>query len=198
MSDVLSEHVDAVRRYCRSRTASDADAQDAVQDTFLRYLQREHQGGNTIDNLEAWLIRAASRACVDVNRRVSRDATIADLAAQSRREEDPEDAVLARAVVAQLRRALSDADRLLLVRLYVCDWTPAQVAAAMGVPAGTVRGMAFRARSRARQALDQLAQSLPSAATDAKPELAIAPSRARRLRLPRRTRVDLSVYRVAV
>lgn len=69
-AEVIRRYEPGVRRYCRSRTRSPEDAEDAVQDTFIRYLRRSQQ---KIRNKEAWLISAAWRACQDINRRRRRD-----------------------------------------------------------------------------------------------------------------------------
>src|ERR1700674_1751519 len=68
---VLQAHGEMVRRFCRSRLGSAADSEDAVQDTFLRYLQRSEQ---EIRTPEAWLITVARRACQDVVRKRERAA----------------------------------------------------------------------------------------------------------------------------
>jgi RNA polymerase sigma factor (sigma-70 family) len=163
----LAEHLETLGRFCRSRTQSAADAEDAVQDTFLRFLQRSDS--TDVANMEAWLVRAASRACIDVNRRRGREASLVSKVCGQRSSHNPEEAIFTRAIVAELIRALSPADVWLLVRLYVCDWTPSQVAGAMGVVPGTVRAMAFRARRRAQRALAGLDGPPPRPARVASP-----------------------------
>jgi RNA polymerase sigma-70 factor, ECF subfamily len=148
-------HVDVVSRFCRSRTRSESDAQDAVQNTFLRYLQCQDR--DQILNVEAWLIRAASRACLDLNRRCARDeGQVIKPSAGEATSPSPEAVVVSNLLMAELFKALPPQDALLLVRLYLYSLPPAQVAREMGVPAGTVRGMAFRARRRAREILARL------------------------------------------
>ena len=46
-----------------------ADAEDAVQDAYLRY----HQHAGEIDNPEAWLVKATTRLCIDRLRRAKRE-----------------------------------------------------------------------------------------------------------------------------
>src|SRR5215472_6846696 len=80
---VVHAHYDALRRYCLSRTASPEEAEDAVNDTFIRFLEK---AGGDLPNPEAWLIRAAGWACSDLRRRervraatsLSEDAMVGD------------------------------------------------------------------------------------------------------------------------
>lgn len=69
-AEILRRFEPAVRRYCRSRTRSEADAEDAAQDTYMRFLRRSEK---KIRSHEGWLITAASRACADINRRHQRE-----------------------------------------------------------------------------------------------------------------------------
>lgn len=63
----MAEHGDAVWRVCLMRLGSRADAQDAFQETFLKYATHDDdavfQGA---EHERAWLLRVASNHCVDV------------------------------------------------------------------------------------------------------------------------------------
>jgi RNA polymerase sigma-70 factor (ECF subfamily) len=148
----LLTYAETVRRFCRSRTGSDADADDAAQDTFVRFLQRRDRD---VTNPEAWLIRAATFACVDVTRRGRRETSLAsvDLA---HAVEPLEDAVVTSALVVELLQRLRPSDAKLLGELYVRGWTAESVARTLNVSAGNVRIMAMRARQRAREAFDAM------------------------------------------
>lgn len=151
---ILVKYEDAVRRFCRSRTRCEADADDAVQDTFMRFLQRRDRD---VANAEAWLIRAAGFSCVDIQRRRAREA-LAEPAALSL-EPTPgsvEDAALTSSLLVQLFKCIRPKDARLLTLLYMGGWSIEQVASELGVTPGNVRIMAMRARRRAKTALEQM------------------------------------------
>ena len=154
----------AIRRFCRSRTRTPEDADDAVQDTFLRFLRRSEQ---RIRNHEAWLITAASRTCAEINRRNLRDdeqrtntsvwgglftqkdaSTMVDL-----RAEDPERFTVEHLTVATLLRRLNDRERLVLAHLYLMGASSSQLATYLGVTQVHLRNIAMRARRHARAIL---------------------------------------------
>jgi RNA polymerase sigma factor (sigma-70 family) len=148
---VLEAHGEAVRRFCQSRLGSAADAEDAVQDTFLRYLQRSDE---EVRRPEAWLIAVARRACVDVVRKRERLAYegLEEVGVElvGRRFED---GVLTASLLQEVLGRLRPRDAGLLRDLYVRGWTAEQVASELGVPAGHIRVMAQRARHRAQREL---------------------------------------------
>jgi RNA polymerase sigma factor (sigma-70 family) len=141
----LAEHEGAVRRYCRSRVDNDADAEDAAQDTFLRFLQSKGE----IRNPEAWLIHAASCACKDLLRRAIRQQTWPIGEAEASSSPDPADIVVEVRSTEQLLERLRAPDRDLLEKLYMKGLTVQQVASLLRISPGNVRVMALRARRRA-------------------------------------------------
>src|SRR4051812_15026141 len=46
-----------------------ADAEDAVQDAYLRY----HQHADEVESPEGWLVRTTTRLCIDRLRKVNRE-----------------------------------------------------------------------------------------------------------------------------
>lgn len=60
-------------RYCTAMLGSEADAQDAVQTTFVKaWLRRNSLRGNGQDNERAWLYRIAYRTSLDMLRAAKR------------------------------------------------------------------------------------------------------------------------------
>src|ERR1700730_9802910 len=148
---VLEVHAEAVRRFCQSRLGSAADAEDALQDTFLRYLQRSD---DEVRSPEAWLLPVAGRACHDVVRKRERTAherlEEVGLELAGRRFED---GVLTASLLQEVLGRLRPRDAGLLRDLYVRGCTVEQVAGELGVPPSHVRVMAQRARHRAQREL---------------------------------------------
>ena len=64
---LFSEHGPALYRFCRAMLGHATDAEDIVQDTFLKLLQHLQAGGDR-SNLRAWLFAVAANACRDRGR----------------------------------------------------------------------------------------------------------------------------------
>lgn len=61
---VYRQHVDAVYRVCFGFMKNNADAEDAVQETFLKFLQcQKEQTFENASHERAWLIVTASNIC---------------------------------------------------------------------------------------------------------------------------------------
>lgn len=66
---VYRQHVDAVYRVCFGFMKNNADAEDAVQETFLKFLQCEkNQSFENASHERAWLIVTASNICKNILR----------------------------------------------------------------------------------------------------------------------------------
>src|SRR5215212_7346614 len=59
---LFTEHGTALYRFCRSVIDSHGDAEDVVQDTFLKLLRHLREGGDR-SNLKSWLFTVAANAC---------------------------------------------------------------------------------------------------------------------------------------
>ncbi|HEV3230791.1 MAG TPA: sigma-70 family RNA polymerase sigma factor [Candidatus Dormibacteraeota bacterium] len=151
---LLQRHYQAVWRFCKSRTGTVEDAEDAVQDTFIRFLERRERD---LSNPQAWLIHAASCACADLARRNRvRTHLSTEEGHGEARMASAEDVVLASSLVTQLMTTLRPKDATILRRLYVDGGSITEVAAALGLAPGHVRIMAMRARRRARTLLESI------------------------------------------
>ncbi|MEA2645401.1 MAG: polymerase sigma-70 factor, subfamily, partial [Chloroflexota bacterium] len=154
---LIAKHAPAVRRYCLARLGVPADAEDAAQDTFLRFLLSP----DDIRNPEAWLIHAAQWVCADHLRRASRRPTESlETAAPVATSSDPAEIAVMNQSTAQLLERLRERDRELLDKLYVRGWSVRQVADLMAVSPGNVRIMALRARRRASDIFAGMEESL--------------------------------------
>jgi RNA polymerase sigma-70 factor, ECF subfamily len=61
---LFGDHGSSLYRFCCASLGSGADAEDIVQDTFLKLLQHLQAGGGR-SNLRAWLFTVAANACRD-------------------------------------------------------------------------------------------------------------------------------------
>lgn len=145
-----------------------ADAQDAVQEAFVRAFQRIDTF-NHDSKFSTWLYRIAFNAAVS-NKRKRRPTASLD----QRHDEfgletvDDSDGHVSDALIgAEERRllyqaldALSDDHRAILVLRELDDLAYEEIASILGIKVGTVRSRLARARSRLRDAADSLAESV--------------------------------------
>lgn len=149
------------------RALGDAgQAQDAVQETFLRAWQAATRYDPTLASLRVWLFAIARNVLVDVHRRRARPAW-----AQVTREDtgveqalaplpDAVDGILARAVVAEAVGRLSPDHRQVIVETYLRGRSYEELAAESGVAAATLRTRAFYAMKALRVTMEQMGVTL--------------------------------------
>lgn len=133
---------------------SEADAEDVVQDCFLKWQGTER---DALLTPAAWLTTVVRHQSIDRLRRRARDALAAQAAAERVPAESPalpEDGLLRRADVgaalARLLACLSPAERLALVLHDVLECHHADIAAALGATPAAARQHLSRARRRLR------------------------------------------------
>jgi RNA polymerase sigma-70 factor (ECF subfamily) len=148
--DLFEQHGAALYRFCRFTLGGEADAEDAVQETFLKLLQHLGRQGER-SNLRAWLFTVAANACRDRLRwRVRWLPWRADL---DRRAVDPSDATPGRHDAETAMRRLSARDRLLL-SLRAQGLSYREIAAAAGLQPQSVGRLLARAVDRWKRALE--------------------------------------------
>ena len=84
MQDIYYEHADMVYRLCFLYLRGNmADAEDAVQNTFVSLLRRMNDG-DSIRNVKAWLITCATNGCKNIlGRSYRQDIRLDDVYTQS-------------------------------------------------------------------------------------------------------------------
>ena len=120
------------------------EAQDAVQDAFVRYLERAPE---KLDDPPAWLMRVLVNRCRDLYRKNRRRGTVPLL------RELPVPGPEERQELEELY-ALSPPDRAVIHLRYYEGWSTAEIARLLGVREGTVRSRLSRARARLRRLLE--------------------------------------------
>jgi RNA polymerase sigma-70 factor (ECF subfamily) len=155
---LFEQYGDRIYRYCLVRLRSREEAEDAVQNTFLRVF-RALRKGQTPRRHEAWLFKIARNVCLtlsDRNRRrtsmeIARDPD--DLAA----DETSADALVGLpAALAELPANLRTA--IVLRELRGLSYT--EIAEAMGTTVSAVETLIVRARRRLAAELDRAARSV--------------------------------------
>ncbi|PTA43222.1 RNA polymerase sigma factor [Micromonospora sp. RP3T] len=156
---LYDRYAGALYRYACQRVGEHV-AEDVVADTFLAAFQQRDSYDPGRAEIRPWLFGILTRKLARHHRtertryralaRSAVEVAVGDLA------DDVTTRVAAAASHASLARALgrlSAGDRDVLLLIAWCDFTYEEVAAAVGIPLGTVRSRLNRARRRVREAL---------------------------------------------
>lgn len=157
--ELVRRHQDAALRTASLVSSGTAEAEDAVQDAFVKAyaaLGRFRSGAA----FRPWILRIVANQARNRRRSASRRAGLALRLAEDRRPDDaappPEAAVLARERRAALLAAvagLREQDRLVIGYRYFLELDEAETAEALGVPHGTVKSRLSRALGRLRSGI---------------------------------------------
>jgi RNA polymerase sigma-70 factor, ECF subfamily len=148
----LEEEIPRLRRYARALTRNITQADDLVQDTLTRAIQKEHLWEPGTD-LRAWLFTIMHNQSVNQIRRVIRDSATVDLETCSQGLVATTDPTASRQL-RELERALGELPEdqrqvILLVGLEGMSYE--QAATIMKVPVGTIRSRLSRGRDALRK-----------------------------------------------
>jgi len=163
--ELVSRHQLAMLAIARAYFASEADAQDAVQDAFVKAFQALDQLGAG-RGFAAWMARITINTCLEALRtskeKVSLSAFATTVELSPRLGPEPfTPATLAsnREHVDLLRAAvgrLPEDQRVTLLLRYLEDMSYEQIAAYLDVPVSTVRGRLYKAKRALRSMLKTL------------------------------------------
>lgn len=169
---LMERHGDALYRFCLSRLRSESEAEDAVQDTFIR-AYRSLGRYDASRSFKAWVFgiaanRVRTRAA-DAARRARLVERAAPRAAADAEERgaaaETETAALdelAREALLGAVAALPGAWRKVVELYYFGGLSVAEVAEALGLGREAVKSRLFRARKELASILTELAQPKPS------------------------------------
>jgi RNA polymerase sigma-70 factor (ECF subfamily) len=167
-SDAAIAAMDDVYRFARSLTRDPSDAEDVVQDTYLRAFRSWHtfQPGTDI---RRWLFTIARNAFLRSRERLQRevalddDATAAAESSQAREAwvRGGLDPILDRAdlgpAITEALAELPESFRSVVVLVDLEDQPYEAAAEVLGIPVGTVRSRLFRGRKLLQERLAQYA-----------------------------------------
>jgi RNA polymerase sigma-70 factor (ECF subfamily) len=165
---LMRQHNRALYRTVRSIIKDDAEAEDALQETYLlAYRSMEKYRGDAA--LLTWLTRIAINEAIARSRKSARRAELIHLHADTalerdNREDDMPDTTVPRPDIAVMRSetrqllerhidALPDAFRTVFVLRAVEEMSVEETATCLAIPEATVRTRFFRARAMLREAL---------------------------------------------
>jgi len=151
--EVMLPHLNAAHNLARWLTHNEHDAQDVVQEAYLRAFRffDSYRGGDG----KSWLLEIVRNTCFTFLRRDKRNATsvVFDEAAHTPRvnSQNAEAAMIeanTRTMLQDCIQVLPDAFREVLVMRELEEMSYRQIADVAGVPAGTVMSRLSRARKR--------------------------------------------------
>lgn len=156
--ELIDRYADRLRGYVRRVAASNAEADDLVQDTWLRVI-RGLPGLRNPARFRSWLFGIAHRVLVDRLRTRYAEPSTADVEpladATNLLEEE-----IQRDQIERGLDVLAPVDREVIVLFHLEQFTLSEVAESISVPVGTVKSRLHRARRQMRDALDATASSL--------------------------------------
>jgi RNA polymerase sigma-70 factor (ECF subfamily) len=159
---LYDRHAARMHRYV-ARRLGDGQADDIVSDTFLDAFRHRHRYDLTVSDARPWLYGIAAnligkhnRSEVRMLRAYARTGADPVLAGTASGTDEADGRISSAAVKRELAAALAGltaGDREALLMIAWADLSYPEVAAALGIPVGTVRSRLHRARARIRTAL---------------------------------------------
>ncbi len=144
---VVEQYSDLLLHIALTRTACPADAEDVVQDTFLRLLTRRPRFRDGAHE-KGWLIRTALNLACDLRRRAKRSVPLEETALAEEAAPDP--APLLSAV-----RSLPDKYGAVIHLYYYEGYPIREIAQLLGLPAATVGTRLARGREHLKKLLEE-------------------------------------------
>jgi RNA polymerase sigma-70 factor (ECF subfamily) len=157
--EMAKQHLDSLYRTALRLTGRPQDAEDLVQETYLRAWRSLHtyRPGT---NPKAWLFRILHNAHIDRFRASSRTVpTVDELEGQDPAfvvHETPETLVMSGLMDAEVRQALAEIPEVFRACLVLADlegFSYQEIADILGIPRGTVMSRLFRGRRAMRRLL---------------------------------------------
>ena len=145
---LFHEHGGAIYRFCRSTLRNESEAEDVVQETFLKLLQHLELSGDR-SNLKSWLFTVAANACRDRGRWRAR--WLPWRVEDDRRAVAPAQDLDEMRVARRALRALAPRDRTLL-SLRANGLSYREIATATGIRENSVGRLLARAVDRWKKA----------------------------------------------
>jgi RNA polymerase sigma-70 factor (ECF subfamily) len=157
LAALVQDYSGLLYRVALSLTRNPSEAEDVVQDVFLRVLERKHELGD-IAELRPWLVRIAWNLALDRRRRIrpqQMDEVFAEglIAADLPADEALAEAGRIRHVLGAMER-LPQRERQALLLSAMDELSTVEIGAVLGRSESSVRSLLFRARAHLRQRLE--------------------------------------------
>jgi len=158
MDILYRDHSPRLLNYLVRLTLGDRrQAEDLLQETFVRAWQHLRKHPQTLESLKPWLYTVARRLVIDnIRARKSRPEEIGvnDLREVPAGTSNPIDGLMLRSQLRQAFQALRPEQRDVVVQMYFYGYCANEVAEQLGIPVGTVKSRAHYALRTLREAMD--------------------------------------------
>ena len=148
ISRIVRQYSPMLLRLAAARLPSEADAEDAVQDAFLKLLDRRGVFRDA-EHEKAWLIRVTLQRAADIRRRKARETPLDAAAEESGASRD------AGAELLSAVRALPEKYGAVIHLYYYEGYSVKETAKLLGLPVPTAGTRLARGRERLRQMLKE-------------------------------------------
>lgn len=145
IEEILKTHGDRLFRLCFVMLGNDADAEDAVQETLLKFWRKAPKFADP-EHEKAWLLKVAANQCRDLLRFRARHAH-ADLDSLQMVAPEAEDYGIIEALM-----TLPEKFRLVMVLHYVEEYSVGQIAAIIGKTPSAVKMRLQKGREMLKEA----------------------------------------------
>ena len=153
---LYAEHAGPLLAYALRLTGNRSRAEDVVQETLLRAWRHPEALDATRGSLRPWLFTVARNLVVDQHRaRRARPREVSSEVLAGLPAADELDRALQAWQIAEAVATLRDEHRSVLLETYYRGKSVAEAAAALGVPAGTVKSRTYYALRALRLALEE-------------------------------------------
>ena len=159
VAELVREYSGVMFRVAHAVLRSRQEAEDVVQDAFVRVLRQQGRLGE-VREMRVWLVRIAWNLALDRRRRVQPEQMDAKFAEELAAKSVPTDEALAEAgrmaaVLAEIER-LPGREREVLLLSAMEELGTAEMAAVLGRSESATRALLFRARTRLRERIGGL------------------------------------------
>lgn len=147
IEELVREYSNMLFRICMVMLGNEQDAQDVVQETFCRYLERAMNFHDS-EHEKAWLIKVATNGCRDIHRHRIRhpSADLEDITAYCEMPEQSE-------ILLSLIR-LPDKLKTVIYLHYIEGYKSAEIAKMLGISVAAVKKRMQRGRDELRLSLE--------------------------------------------
>ena len=132
LETVMQRYADMLYRLCVIMLKNECDAQDAVQNTLIRYYQKAPDFESDVHE-KAWLLRVATNQCRDILRYRQRHPQVEDVFFEGIVPEEPGTGIL------EALTQLPEKYRLVLTLYYVEEYKTEEIAKIIGKTVSAVK-----------------------------------------------------------
>ncbi|MDV6244851.1 sigma-70 family RNA polymerase sigma factor [Rhodococcus opacus] len=151
------DHAGELFRFAHRSLGDAGGAEEAVQETFLRAWRAAHSFQPDTASLRTWLFSICRNIVIDINRaRASRPPLTGTEPIDAPSAARPLEELVVGLQVEEALSRLSEQHRQVLVEVHLRDRPAAEVAAALGIPEGTVRSRVYYGLQALKLVLEEM------------------------------------------